>query len=331
MIINHMNSQQLQSAYGILCQDLNGDHGPFQLTYAEILADQRSTEHSHAEVEVFIILAGQGQLITPESCLDFTAGDVLYLEKNRPHQLANTARETLRLISIAAFTTPVTTHCLYAAPITPNGKMHLGHLSGPYLAADILHRYQQQQGEDTRFVTGVDANQSYVAQLAEQTQQAPDVIAQHYTLAFEQALAQAQIAPSVLLQPRADQHYQKLTQQLFAELLQAGWITEEKAEQPYCAQCDRHLYEAFIQGNCAQCQQPQVGQSCEHCGQVADVLAAVTDLRCSVCDSGLTLQTTSQYYFDLDCAREVLKSYVTVHQIFLLAGKSGQLTFKQDF
>src|SRR6185369_1967166 len=82
-----------------------------------------------------------------------------------------------------------------AAPPTANGDLHLGHLSGPYLAADILTRHFRLQGVDTSFASGTDDNQSYVAFKARVQGIPPQRLADDHARDIEATLRAARIEP----------------------------------------------------------------------------------------------------------------------------------------
>src|SRR3974390_1988203 len=68
----------------------------------------------------------------------------------------------------------------YCIPPTPNGDLHLGHLAGPYLGADVLARYLRQHGHHVDVVTGFDDFQSYVYRKGLESGESPGEIVEHY-------------------------------------------------------------------------------------------------------------------------------------------------------
>src|SRR4029078_812475 len=69
---------------------------------------------------------------------------------------------------------------VFSSPATPNGDLHLGHLSGPYLGADVFARFQRMRGEEAYHITGSDDYQSYVIAKGRQLRKEPQAVADHF-------------------------------------------------------------------------------------------------------------------------------------------------------
>src|ERR1043166_7665048 len=81
-----------------------------------------------------------------------------------------------------------------ATPPTPNGDLHVGHLSGPYLAADVCARYLRARGEDVTYISSSDDNQSYVVTTAQRLGTSPRKLAAAQAEQIKGTLAKASIA-----------------------------------------------------------------------------------------------------------------------------------------
>ena len=81
-----------------------------------------------------------------------------------------------------------------ATPPTPNGDLHVGHLSGPYLAADVHARFLRARGHDVAYVSSSDDNQSYVVTTAHRLGMEPKALAAQQAERIRETLAMASIA-----------------------------------------------------------------------------------------------------------------------------------------
>src|SRR6185369_8671478 len=106
---------------------------------------------------------------------------------------------------------------------TPNGDLHLGHLSGPYLAGDILTRYLRLRGVDARYAFGTDDNQSYV-----------QFKGQQLGLAASKA---AEIELDLFSRPNTSPTHVPLVQAFFKRLYEESKLVERVAPSPYCETC----------------------------------------------------------------------------------------------
>src|SRR5579864_6302654 len=84
-----------------------------------------------------------------------------------------------------------------ATPPTPNGDLHVGHLSGPYLGADIHCRYLRLRGIECAYISGADDHQSYTAFKGEQLGWTPAAVADHFGDAMQKTLEAAEIFTDV--------------------------------------------------------------------------------------------------------------------------------------
>src|SRR5205085_8788147 len=124
------------------------------------------------EGETFYIVHGAGRMVIGDDAGELSAGDVVWIPPGSTHVLENrSATEPLVFVSVYwdPPLAPVAARTLViSAPPTPNGDLHLGHLSGPYVAADVHARYMRMRGSDVVTLCGTDDNQSYTAVKAKQ-------------------------------------------------------------------------------------------------------------------------------------------------------------------
>ncbi|MGW3025580.1 class I tRNA ligase family protein [Streptomyces sp. NPDC001221] len=169
-------------------------------------------------------------------------------------------------------------------PPTPNGPLHLGHLSGPYLAADIATRAARARGERVLAVCGTDDHQNYVVTKAEQLGRKPDEVADEYRELIRKAFSLAGIGHDVFTAPRADAGYRAAVLRFLEELRESGLVRDGAWTMAVCDACRRTLHHAYATGGCPSCGAAMGGGTCEGCGCFTTA-AGLADLRCAGCGS----------------------------------------------
>lgn len=168
------------------------------------------------------------------------------------------------------------------APPNPNGDLHLGHLSGPFLGADVLRRYLVARGVPVSYVAYTDDHSCYVFRKGAELGWDAHTTAFRYTSRIEHTLALAGMSPDYYGHPHRDARHDQLVQDHFLRLLRSGVVTEQTLPTPYCPGCGCYRYEAYIRGACRCCDSPSDGTYCEECGQPQEP-GGVTAGRCIVC------------------------------------------------
>jgi len=158
---------------------------------------------------------------------------------------------------------------LMPIPPTPNGRLHLGHIAGPYLRMDMLCRYLRSQGHHVRVVSAVDGFDSYVLWKGLQETRPPEEVCRDYHAQIARDLAALDIDVDDFLDlvqgPYALSHADNARRAV--ETLVAGGHTETIVEKVlYSRATGRHLAGAWLTGQCPQCEAPAAGYFCEACG-----------------------------------------------------------------
>jgi methionyl-tRNA synthetase len=165
---------------------------PFGSVFGSVPAHSVSKRHAHQDGEIFIVLAGRATVVLGEEERELGAGEVVHLSPFGFHEIRNDHDEPFDIVSIYWEDIPSAVAALeeipprtqlperavvFCPPVTPNGGLHLGHLSGPYVRADMLVRALRSMGRQARYVTGSDDNQSYIATAARLTSSTPEKVA----------------------------------------------------------------------------------------------------------------------------------------------------------
>ncbi len=160
---------------------------------------------------------------------------------------------------------------LITPPPTPNGPLHLGHLSGPYVAGDVAVRAARARGESVLSVSGLDVHQNYVVTAAEQEGRTPAEVMADYGARIRSAFALAGVEYDLFLDPAQDADYRTGVARLLDELLGRGGGAVQVREVPWavCASCGRGLHHARVAGRCRVCGAGAAGGACEGCATYA--------------------------------------------------------------
>ncbi len=196
-----------------------------------------------------------------------------------------------------------------ATPPTPNGDLHLGHLCGPYLAADIFSRHLRQTGEDVIAITGIDDHQSYTDARGIRDGKTAEETAQWFGNRIVDAWTKAHVNFDVVTRPNHAPHHRWLTQKVFHKLFEQGDIVARLKPLPYCASCDRWAYEAYVSGECPHCGARSCGNACEACGRPNDC-ADLKNQRCTICLSECETRPCERLYMPLARHAETLRQFL---------------------
>ncbi|MGH3749122.1 MAG: class I tRNA ligase family protein, partial [Micromonosporaceae bacterium] len=156
---------------------------------------------------------------------------------------------------------------LVTPPPTPNGPLHVGHLSGPYLAGDVAARAAAAAGQDVVTLCGLDSHQNYVLAKAEAAGQPALETVDHYAGLIRQALQAARVEYDIFTDPTGDSDYRDAVAALLTELIAAKAVVIEDYALPVCSGCDRTLHHVRVSGECPGCGTGACGGTCEGCGR----------------------------------------------------------------
>ncbi len=164
---------------------------------------------------------------------------------------------------------------------TVNGPLHIGHLSGPYLAADVASRAARARGERVLTLAGVDVDPNYVLTKAEIIGMDVGEMVAKYRGQIMSAFELARIGYDVFLDPQ-DADYQRAVAGMLGELVANGTVPMEEITLHQCADCGRTLHHSYVVGKCAVCGTGANGTSCEGCGGFTSAQVLI-DPSCARC------------------------------------------------
>jgi methionyl-tRNA synthetase len=167
---------------------------------------------------------------------------------------------------------------------TVNGPLHVGHLSGPYLAADIASRAARARGERVLTLAGVDVHPNYVLTKAETLGVDVAEMVRTYRGQIMAAFEGARIGYDVFLDPQ-DADYRRAIATTLGELVANGTVPLQETTLHQCADCGRTLHHSYVVGKCPVCGTGANGTSCEGCGGFTSAQTLV-DPSCARCGGG---------------------------------------------
>jgi methionyl-tRNA synthetase len=167
---------------------------------------------------------------------------------------------------------------------TVNGPLHIGHLSGPYLAADIASRAARARGERVLTLAGVDVHPNYVLTKAENLGVDVGEMVATYRGQIMSSFDRARIGYDVFLDPQ-DQAYQRAVAGMLREMVENGTVPMQEFTLHQCSDCGRTLHHSYVVGKCAVCGTGANGTSCEGCGGFTSAQALI-DPSCARCGGG---------------------------------------------
>jgi methionyl-tRNA synthetase len=147
---------------------------------------------------------------------------------------------------------------------TANGDLHLGHLAGPFLAADICARYARAAGRDVLFGTGIHSTQNYIVTTARRLGVRPEDLREKSASEVEASLAAMGIEADGFV--RFDERYVKTVVTFFDRLHSAGKLRLRAVKFPYSPSTGEFLTDAYVRGGCPVCLTDGCAGLCEGCG-----------------------------------------------------------------
>lgn len=201
------------------------------------------------------------------------------------------------------------------SPPTPNGDLHLGHISGPYSGADILARGQRLLGHEALYLVGSDYHQSYVAEKARQTGVAPTVLAKKFDDEIQGLFRAIGFSNQNYLRPYRFDRYLPMVRDFFRVLVDNGAVERRDEEFLFCPGCARFLVDAHVTGTCPHCGNDDCdGNLCEVCARPNGCVDLVLP-RCNHCGSTPEVRPHHRLVFPLSRYADRLRRF---HEVVVL-------------
>ncbi len=190
-----------------------------------------------------------------------------------------------------------------------NGPIHLGHLSGAYLPADIYVRYKRLNGDDVIYICGSDEHGVPITISADKEKVSPQVIIDRYHEANKKAFARFGMSFDNYSRTSLPIHHET-AKEFFLEFYNRGLFVERKSLQFYDDKANMFLPDRYVEGTCPKCGNEEArSDECENCGSLYDP-SELKNPKSKISGGTPKLKETSHYYFPLGKYQPALEKYV---------------------
>ena len=203
-------------------------------------------------------------------------------------------------------------YTITAALIYANGPIHIGHLAGCYLPADIYARYLRAMGKDVAFISGTDEHGVPITIKAKKEGITPQAVVDKFYGIIKQSFADFGISFDIYSRT-SNQIHHETSQEFFTNLYEKGLFNEETTEQYFDEVAQQFLADRYIVGTCPICgNENAYGDQCERCGSTL----SPTDLKNThsmLSGSKPVMKATTNWYLPLDKMQPEIEKYVNSH------------------
>ncbi|WP_429288320.1 class I tRNA ligase family protein [Paraburkholderia sp. GAS206C] len=193
---------------------------------------------------------------------------------------------------------------------TPNGRLHIGHIAGPYLQADILSRALKREGHAVTLACGSDAWENWVVLAATQAKMDPTTFAREKSAQIRDDLSKINILPSIWVDPVSDEHrdsYGLSHEQFLQRMIGIGACQRIPEQMARSIATGKYVIGTWITGKCPECKCDVAGNSCVRCGagfQPNEII----DPKSRIDESGLEWVSTPAYFVEASNPHEILRA-----------------------
>ncbi|WP_109851229.1 methionine--tRNA ligase [Aquimarina sp. AU58] len=195
-----------------------------------------------------------------------------------------------------------------ALPYT-NGPIHIGHLAGVYIPADIYSRFLRMTGNDVAFICGSDEHGAAIPMRAKKEGVSPQVIIDKYHTIIKKSFNDFGISFDNYSRTSAPIHHETASE-FFKKLYDDGKFIEETSEQLYDPEADQFLADRFVVGTCPKCGHEEAyGDQCENCGSSLNATDLINP-KSTISGAEPILKQTKHWFLPLDQYEGFLREWV---------------------
>jgi methionyl-tRNA synthetase len=190
-----------------------------------------------------------------------------------------------------------------------NGPVHIGHLAGVYVPADIYARYLRMKGEDVLFIGGSDEHGVPITIKARQQGITPQEVVNKYHFMIKDSFERFGISFDVYSRTSAPIHH-RTASEFFSTLYDKGVFVEKVSQQYFDVEANHFLADRYITGTCPHCSNDRAyGDQCENCGTSLSPLDLINP-RSALSGNVPVLKETLHWYLPLDQAETWLREWI---------------------
>lgn len=190
-----------------------------------------------------------------------------------------------------------------------NGGVHIGHLAGVYVPADIYVRYLRLKNQEVIFIGGSDEHGVPITIRAKKEGITPQDVVDRYHSMIKKSFEEFGISFDVYSRTTSKTHEQ-LASDFFKKLLEEGKLQEQESEQYYDEEAHQFLADRYIKGECPHCHYDGAyGDQCEHCGTALSPLELINPTS-TLSGSKPVIRKTKNWYLPLNDYQQWLKEWI---------------------
>ncbi len=195
-----------------------------------------------------------------------------------------------------------------------NGPIHLGHLAGAYLPADVFVRYQRLQHRNVLFICGSDEHGVAITLTAEKEKVSPQTIVDKFHTSNAETFSKLGMSFDNYSRTSRPVHHE-VAKEFFLDLLNKKFLTEKEEEQFYDDEAKMFLPDRYVEGECPKCGYDKArGDQCDNCGTYYNQLE-LKNPKSLVSGKTPTVKKTTHWYLKLQDFQKKLENYVEQHSI----------------
>lgn len=195
-----------------------------------------------------------------------------------------------------------------------NGDMHVGHLAGAYLSADIFARYHRLKGNNVLMVSGSDSHGTPILVAARKRGVTARELFEHYHERFLQVQQKIGISYDLFTHTDTENHH-RIAQDFFTKLYENEHLKRETQTLLYSEKETRFLPDRFVEGTCYICGYDSArGDQCDNCGNLMETVKLIDPHNIEDPDDKLTVKETEHYFLELQQFIDALQAYMEEHK-----------------
>mgnify|MGYP001321369638 FL=1 len=200
-------------------------------------------------------------------------------------------------------------HTITAALPYTNGPIHIGHMAGVYVPADIYARYLRLKGDEVLFICGSDEHGVAISMKAKKDGITPKEVIDKYHGIIDKTFNDFGISFDYYGRTSSNVHHET-AQEFFKAIHDKGGFETETTEQLYDAKEGQFLADRYVVGTCPKCQNPEAyGDQCESCGSSLNANDLINP-KSAISGETPSLKTTTHWYLPLDRYEAFLRSWI---------------------
>ncbi len=210
-----------------------------------------------------------------------------------------------------------------------NGSLHLGHLAGAYLPADVFARYHRLRGDRVLMVSGTDAHGTPITVRADKEGITPREVVERYHPEFLRYWQELGISFDLFTSTMTDNHHE-VTREMFQALRERGYLEIRTTEQFYDTEVERFLPDRYVEGTCPYCGYREArGDQCDNCGRWYEAYQLI-DPYSKTTGGPAEPRETTHLYLDLPKFSDRLKDWVSAKENWRVSVKNFILGIIED-